>query len=411
MNFSFSSRYEKSPKLRIVKLIIMIIILALAVFSCFFRNISNFELQNINIFQSPEYLQTIFYLSSPFAFIFILILFYNYWNVHQSLVFHIGFQICVYLSSLIQMILQRCTLFIEKGYKPNNCKFSSYFSSPAYESVISTYLYLSFVTTLFGKKKTNKKTVIKIISYILIIILILFINTVLFLQKVYYFMDIIFGLSIGFGVYYMLYCVIQQKFENSKQMIYFVKLNIFYFLITNFVLFGIYLFIYFWLRNQDHKYNEIYQLLCPEYKFVHIEYEVFGEGLIFLSNLIVIIAVKCEYLIIFNKSNENFTVYNFNLYIDEYTDKDTIASFLTKGTYKQWNDTTFLKYLIRVLISFLVFFISIITMLFINYTESNYFYLKLINKLLPLNLVSSFLFFFSKLLFKYLNISNYIKQE
>ena len=411
MNFSSHSTDKKS-KPKIVKMIIMVFILGLAILSCFFRTkIANFDLQFFTIFQTSQCYQAVYYLSSPFAFILILILFYNHWNVHQSLVFHIGFQICVYLSSLLQMIISRNTLFIEKEYPPNNCELSSYFSSPANESVISAYIYLSFVTTLFGKKKMNKNSVIKVITYIFAILLILFLNTVLFFQKVYYLMDIIFGLSIGFGVYYMLYCVINQRFERPHQMLYFVKLNIFYFLITNFVLFGVYLFVYFWIRNRDNKYNEIYGSLCPEYKFVHIEYEVFGEGLIFISNLIAILAIKCEYLIIFNKSDDNFSAYNFTFYIDEYTDKDTIASFLTKGTYKQWNDTTFMKYLMRVFISFLVFFISIITMLFINYNESNYIYLKLINKLLPLNLVASFLFFFSKLLFKYFKLSNYIKQE
>ena len=104
-----------------------------------------------------------------------------------------------------------------------------------------------------------------------------------------------------------------------------------------------------------------------DFEYVSLTKETFTRGLVFISNFIAIVAVKFEYLITFNKSEDNFSVYNFNITVETGADIETLYSSLNKTGGKRWNDTNLFKYLARVAICKIVFIIlHLPTYLFFN---------------------------------------------
>lgn len=406
MNFQGGSSLKK-PKLHLPQIVLFIILGGIAVISCWFHkdNIP-FDIEKVTTFSDNKFYITSYYLSSPYTFMILFILTFNFWNAHQSLIFLIGYSACIYLSSFIQMILMRSPYFIDNNSDIPVGVWSraKYFSSPANESVFSTYMFLALTFISVTKRALKKKKAIKVVCYLLTIIIIAFINVTLLFQKVYYFWDIIFGVALGGMVFTLFFCVTKQKFDNSKQLQYFIKLNIFYYILANIIPFAAFLFVFLLRRTTDEKkYQNEHN---KDYAYVSLIMETFTRGLVFISNFIAIVAVKFEYLITFNKSEDNFDMYNFNITIQTGADIDTLYSSLTKTNGKRWNDTNVFMYLARVVICLIVFIILHLPTYFFAENKEYYTLFLIINQTLAPILLVVFIFFCTKPLFRLIKLSN-----
>lgn len=406
MNFQGGSSVKK-PKIQLSQIIVFIILGGIAVISCLLHSNKPFDIENVSIFSDEKFYLTSYYLSSPYVFMILLILIFNFWNAHQSLIFLIGYEACVYFSSFFQLLFKKKLLFIEenKNVSSNIWKNAKSFSSPANESVFSTYVFLALTFISLSKRALKKKIAIKVLCYILTIIIIVFINVTLLFQKVYYLFDIIFGVSLGGMIFTFFFGLTRQKFENSTQLQYFIKLNIFYFVLGNIIPFAVFLFLFlFRMNDTDIKYENN---INKDFEYVSLTKETFTRGLVFISNFIAIVAVKFEYLITFNKSEDNFSVYNFNITVETGADIETLYSSLNKTGGKRWNDTNLFKYLARVAICIIVFIILHLPTYFFFNNESYYYTLVLvINQTVVPILLVVFLFFGSKPLFRLIKLSN-----
>ena len=105
-------------------------------------------------------------------------------------------------------------------------------------------------------------------------------------------------------------------------------LIIFYFVLGNIIPFAVFLFLFlFRMNDTDIKYEN---KINKDFEYVSLTKETFTRGLVFISNFIAIVAVKFEYLITFNKSEDNFSVYNFNITVETGADIETLYSSLNK---------------------------------------------------------------------------------
>ena len=406
MNFQGGSSVKK-PKLQLPQIIVFIILGGIAVISCMLHSMKlPFDIESVSIFSDEKFYLTSYYLSSPYAFMIIFILIFNFWNAHQSLIFLIGYEACVYFSSFFQLLFKRKLVFIEKNTEVslNIWKNAKSFSSPANESVFSTYVFLALIFISISKKALRKKIAVKVLCYILSIIIIIFINVTLLFQKVYNLFDIIFGVSLGAMIFTFFFCITRQKFENATQLQYFIKLNIFYFVLGNIIPFAAFLFLFlFRMNDTDIKYENDNN---KNFAYVSLTKETFTRGLVYISNFIAIIAVKFEYLITFNKSDDNFNIYNFNVSIETGADIDTLYTSLNKTGGKRWNDTSLFKYLARVVICLIIFIILHLPTYFFSNNDKYYTLVLVINQTLAPILLVVFLFFGSKPLFRLIKLSN-----
>ena len=157
------------------------------------------------------------------------------------------------------------------------------------------------------------------------------------------------------------------------------------------------------MNDTDIKYEN---KINKDFEYVSLTKETFTRGLVFISNFIAIVAVKFEYLITFNKSEDNFSVYNFNITVETGADIETLYSSLNKTGGKRWNDTNLFKYLARVAICIIVFIILHLPTYFFFNNESYYTLVLVINQTVVPILLVVFLFFGSKPLFRLIKLSN-----
>ena len=115
MNFQGGSSVKK-PKIQLSQIIVFIILGGIAVISCLLHSNKPFDIENVSIFSDEKFYLTSYYLSSPYVFMILFILIFNFWNAHQSLIFLIGYEACVYFSSFFQLLFKKQT-FASKLYQ------------------------------------------------------------------------------------------------------------------------------------------------------------------------------------------------------------------------------------------------------------------------------------------------------
>lgn len=123
-------------------------------------------------------------------------------------------------------------------------------------------------------------------------------------------------------------------------------------------------------------------------------------------NIIIILALKLEYNIIFPKKDNDWMHYNFN------NDKksileDSFCSDISIGEKEtRWNRTGTIISLIRLLITYALCYGILLIFHFFPYETKQVWVYIMINSLLPFSFIFFFMFNFSKVIFRHLNLSN-----
>ena len=119
----------------------------------------------------------------------------------------------------------------------------------------------------------------------------------------------------------------------------------------------------------------------------------------------IILGAKYEYNYCFKKIFNNWAQYNFE-YDCEKSDEEeeSLTSSISFNKKIQWNHTSIFLSFLRLLFIFSLTFGCLYSFLFINY--NNFIVELLLKYLLPLNIFSLGLFYWYKLILKYLKVTN-----
>ena len=320
-----------------------------------------------------------------------LLLVYNYCNIYKTFILLIYLQFPIIISQLLNLfmintIIEKETndeLLYSMGYslflwnlifKSENNNEKNNNSSRSIDTI---------------QKKKNSKYIYSLIIMIISIILQYLINFILFndIDK------LIFDAILGATLYCIFFHIFKLKTNNPRQFKKIIEFRLKYYFLL-FLFFNL-LFIIFCINiinNNETKINIIKNII---YKYS-------------LTSIVIgiILGVKYEYNYYFEQKLNIWTQYNFesDYEISFEEEEESLTSIISSNDKKQWNNTSFLISLFRLIFILAITFGCLYSFLFLKF---EIFIVDLFLKyIFPLNLFSLGLFYWYKLLLKYLKVTN-----
>ena len=320
-----------------------------------------------------------------------LLLVYNYCNIYKTFILLISLQFPNIISQILNLLIIKeieseneidDELLFVTGYclflwkiifnsQSNRDKFISNSNSISTES-----------------EHFKSKIILSFIMIIIIIISIYIFNFLLFKS-----IDrIIFDAIIGLILYISFFHIFGFETNNPRQYQKIIEFKlVHYFLI--FIFFNLF-FIVFCIRvvnDNEAKLNVIKKII---YKY-SVTSIVIG----------IILGAKYEYNYYFEKIFNNWAQYNFEYDCEKSEDEEeSLTSSISFNKEIQWNHTSIFLSFLRLLFIFSLTFGCLYSFLFINY--NNFIVELLLKYILPLNIFSLGLFYWYKLILKYLKVTN-----
>ena len=319
-----------------------------------------------------------------------LLLVYNYCNIYKTFILLISLQFPNIISQILNLLIIKeieseneidDELLFVTGYclflwkiifnsQSNRDKFISNSNSISTES-----------------EHFKSKIILSFIMIIIIIISIYIFNFLLFKS-----IDrIIFDAIIGLILYISFFHIFGFETNNPRQYQKIIEFKlVHYFLI--FIFFNLF-FIVFCIRvvnDNEAKLNVIKKII---YKY-SVTSIVIG----------IILGAKYEYNYYFEKIFNNWAQYNFEYDCEKSEDEEeSLTSSISFNKEIQWNHTSIFLSFLRLLFIFSLTFGCLYSFLFINY--NNFIVELLLKYILPLNIFSLGLFYWYKLILKYLKVT------
>ena len=323
-----------------------------------------------------------------------LLLVYNYSNVYKTFILLISLQ----FPMIIAQILNLLTVNNIKKEKDVNDELLYCMGYPLFlwnlvfnSDYNSERIYNSISNRSVDKeqKGNNNKSIIYLILVIIFILLEYILNYLLFndVDK------IIFDAIIGLVSYLTLFYLFKLETNSPRQFKKIIEFKlVHYFLI--FLFFNLF-FIIFCIQIINNNEDKID--IIKKYIFRYS-----------LTSIVVgtILGAKYEYNYYFEKKLNIWAQYNFetDYEISDEEEEESLNSIISSSNKKQWNNTSFLLSLIRLIFILGITFICFYSFIFLNF---DYFILDLFLKyILPVNLFSIGLFYWYKLILKYLKVTN-----
>ena len=323
-----------------------------------------------------------------------LLLVYNYSNVYKTFILLISLQ----FPMIIAQILNLLTVNNIKKEKDVNDELLYCMGYPLFlwnlvfnSDYNSERIYNSISNRSVDKeqKGNNNKSIIYLILVIIFILLEYILNYLLFndVDK------IIFDAIIGLVSYLTLFYLFKLETNSPRQFKKIIEFKlVHYFLI--FLFFNLF-FIIFCIQILNNNEDKID--IIKKYVFRYS-----------LTSIVVgtILGAKYEYNYYFEKKLNIWAQYNFetDYEISDEEEEESLNSIISSSNKKQWNNTSFLLSLIRLIFILGITFICFYSFIFLNF---DYFILDLFLKyILPVNLFSIGLFYWYKLILKYLKVTN-----
>ena len=357
------------------------------------KNIFVFSLNIEYIEIYKEQLKQIYYLifnKYYIQIVFPLLIVYNYCNTYKTCTLLISLQFPLIISQVINIYLIDTIKDIQEidnellyatGYPLFIWKIFSKSESSREKSYSSSRK----STDTVPKNQKSKN----IIIYLVIIVFQYLIHFILFndVDKIIY--DILLGLITFFVFFY----VLKIKTNNPKQFIKVIEFKFkYYFLIFLFFnLFFVVLCIEITNNNED-KIHIIQKII---YKY--------SISSIFLG---IIIGTKCEYNYYFEQKLNVWSQYNFesDFELSDEEEEESLTSIISSNYKRQWNSTSICISLLRLIFSIGITFGCLNSFFFFKF--DNFFVELLLKYVLPVNLFSFGLFYWYKIILKYLKVTN-----
>ena len=323
-----------------------------------------------------------------------LLLVYNYSNVYKTFILLISLQFPMIIAQILNLLtVNNITkekevndeLLYCMGYPLFlwNLVFNSDYNNERIYNSISNR------SVDKEQKGSNNKSIIYLILVIIFILLEYILNYILFndVDK------IIFDAIIGLVSYLTLFYLFKLETNSPRQFKKIIEFKlVHYFQI--FLFFNLF-FIIFCIQTINNNEDKID--IIKKYIFRYS-----------LTSIVIgiILGAKYEYNYYFEKKLNIWAQYNFetDYEISDEEEEESLNSIISSSNKKQWNNTSFSLSLIRLIFILGITFACLYSFIFLNF---DYFILDLFLKyILPVNLFSLGLFYWYKLILKYLKVTN-----
>ena len=396
--FSKKQLKNRKKKSLICNIFLLIILLSIPIIYKIF--ISDYIKSNYNmpikinyIEKNKSELKDIYFLLFNKYYLQILIpllLIYNYCNVYKTFILLISLQIPIIISQILNLTLIKS---IKDENEINNellfiTGHSLFLWKIIFNSESTRDKYINGSNKSLEVEQKNKRNIFSLIMIIIIILVIYLINFSLFNNLD----NIIFDIIIGLIIYYLFFYYFNFQSNNPRQYQKIIEFKlIHYFLI--FIFFNL-IFIVFCIHiiNENEDKFDIIKKILYKYSVTSI---IIG----------IILGAKYEYYYYFEKIFNNWAQYNFEYdYEISSEEEESLTSSISFNKKIQWNHTSIFLSLLRLIFITAITFGCLYSFLFLNY---NNFILEILFKyVLPLNLFSLGLFYWFKLILKYLKVTN-----
>ena len=357
------------------------------------KNIFVFSLNIEYIEIYKEQLKQIYYLifnKYYIQIVFPLLIVYNYCNTYKTFTLLISLQFPLIISQVINIYLIDTIKDIQEidnellyatGYPLFIWKIFSKSESSREKSYSSSRK----STDTVPKNQKSKN----IIIYLVIIVFQYLIHFILFndVDKIIY--DILLGLI----MFYVFFYVLKIETNNPKQFIKVIEFKFkYYFLI--FLFFNLF-FAVFCSEIANNNEDKIHIIQKIIYKY--------SISSIFLG---IIIGTKCEYNYYFEQKLNVWSQYNFesDFELSDEEEEESLTSIISSNYKRQWNSTSICISLLRLIFSIGITFGCLNSFFFFKF--DNFFVELLLKYVLPVNLFGFGLFYWYKIILKYLKVTN-----
>jgi hypothetical protein len=204
---------------------------------------------------------------------------------------------------------------------------------------------------------------------------------------------IIYDLLLGLIMYFVFFYVLNIKTNNPKQFIKIIEFKFKYYFLL-FLFFNLF-FAVFCSDITNNNEDKIYIIEKIIYKYS-------------ISSMLIgtIIGTKCEYYYYFEKKLNIWSQFNFesDFELSDEEEEESLTSIISSNYKKQWNNTSRCISLLRLIFCICITFGCLISLIFSHF--ENFFIELLLKYILSVNLFSFGLFFWYKIILKYLKVTN-----
>jgi hypothetical protein len=241
----------------------------------------------------------------------------------------------------------------------------------------------------------------------------------IFLDTYYFFVsgEITFGqifntALLSIATYFLIVNFFKINVNDYKQFFSIIHFKFFYYLILNVLLFTFELILFLFVTNKEYENyfnNNIKNqleldneenLVVKGQETFYLNNGVLVNVIVFIMNLFAILSLKLEYILIYKKTFENWTKFNFEINEREYS--SISLNFYSDLKYvegNQWNHTNWNKNIVRAILS-IIFCVICLSPMSVIFTSDNQALILVVGIALPSILITFGTFFLFKLVFK-----------
>jgi hypothetical protein len=368
---------------------------------------------NLMIYNDNKiFIYTIYFLNSKWTLVFICGILLNFSTVYKLFIFVQNIFIAFYLIALMQILTRDELVYYNINFNISECL--AIFGTPSFVSTITTIgaLTLREIGLIQGESQNSKKTnLIITIGTWIYIILISILNFFSFINSLD---QIIFGILIGLGIHILVFYLLETNIKKGKYLLLLIKKNFFIHVLFVFIPFIIFIIFYFSLlpnENLDYIINKKLIISdCPIQEKLDMFFQQNNFSIIIVSMtlfyLLIILYLRLEQNYNFSKKENDWINYNFNNEKNSQVEESFFSDISIGDNDTRWNKTKINHSFIRLSITYFFCFGILLIFHFFEIKTENLFLFILGNVFLPYGIIFSFLFYFSKILFKKIFLSN-----
>lgn len=331
------------------------------------------------------------------------ILILNYSNIFLLyIIYSISF-LSIGISTVINLSYRVTMLFIhaeKQGsfIEPLNCDYAWASVSP--ESVLCTSVSLTIWLILRNPKSYG---FFKVLGLILTSLIIAFYNFCIFCSRNYSIMSLAFSTLIGFYIFSFYFIVMNLDLTKSRDLKKFLEKSKMPHLLINFLLIASIIALYLlnlFVFTEEDKFilDAISHTSCFfEYpKMIKFSFSSLIYLSLFITNMIMLLGVYLDIKYLNFNDESSWGYFNFN---NDLQDLESFYTFNDEVKAAQWNNTSFYKTILRLLLSFLIIGMSIVPSILIKYNRSSDITVLVFKFFLPYSLEIFSIFFILKFVF------------
>lgn len=393
MNTNVKPRQKQRNYIVILSMILLIIILSMC-YKVFSDSFVNFDIELTYHIQQRltknELLNNILlsfnYGNNLGITCLMIIIVFNFTNVYKSFILFSMISLCYYLSILMKFFFQSSTPYLDKEnglYISKTIKI--YFCCLGYGNPSThTFAIVPFYLSLWkiyqiSKPEVNKS--FKIFLFIIDILLILCLCTSTLISSSNYFSQVLFSIICGLAIYFLIFYGLNPDLQSGEELYQIIKYKLYFYFFIYFFLFGILFIVYINLLKSESNIKEtlegckaynsdkiaFFKNEKGKYYYINGSFSLIG---VFIGNFFCICGIKFELFVFFKSHRNNWIDFNFSQ--DKFNDDDKLQIPISITEDAKWNNTTFCRAIMRLIILLILSSISLIPYFLIGWDEKFY---------------------------------------